>query len=267
MENQKAIVLYSGGLDSQLVAKILKEKKLNVFCVYFKLPFIKDNSSEIRKFCKKQKCKLKIFDCTKAKLFKEYLKILKKPKFGRGKGANPCIDCKIFMFKKTKKFADKKKIKIIASGEILGQRPMSQTAKSLKIIDKEIGFKVYRVLEEFGIYGRQRKKQMQLAKKYFFKHAQPSGGCLLCEKILAKKFKTLFENNLLNEKNFELSKIGRHFFIKKIWFVVGRNEKENKIIEKFKNSLKSSRGKPAVYYNLVKGKTSAEKLQQAYSKN
>ena len=83
----------------------------------------------VRKTCK-------IFDCSKGKLLKKYLKIIKEAKHGRGAGVNPCIDCRIFMLQEAKKFADKKNIKIIATGEVIGQRPMSQQKKQMAIIEK-----------------------------------------------------------------------------------------------------------------------------------
>ena len=137
---EKCIVLLSGGLDSRLVVKIMQEK-YEVITVYFKLPFVKDNEKEIKKFCKKEKVKLKIFDCTTGKLLQEYLKVLKNPKYGTGAGINPCIDCRIFMFKNVKKFTDKNKIEFIATGEVEGQRPMSQMKNSLKLIREKSGFK------------------------------------------------------------------------------------------------------------------------------
>jgi len=266
----KVIVLFSGGLDSRLVVKILQEQKLAVETIYFKLPF----SSGC---CSSQECcfnyaqmsgvKFTSVDCTKGKLFDEYMNIIKKPKHGRGTSMNPCIDCRIFIIKKAKEYADKKSIKIIASGEVLGERPMSQTSKNLQIIDKETGIEILRPLSAkllaetsveknklvdrnkfFDINGRSRKIQLELAKKYNIKYPSPSGGCLLCEKVIGKRINTLLEKNLINEKTLELSKIGRHFLIDDCWFIVGRKEKENFIIETFSSSLKSAKEKPAVCY-------------------
>ena len=76
-----------------------------------KLTFSKDVEEDVKKFCKKHKVKLKVFDCTSGKLFEGYLKIVKKPCYGRGTAMNPCIDCRLFGLKQAKKFADEKKIK------------------------------------------------------------------------------------------------------------------------------------------------------------
>ncbi|GAI88382.1 unnamed protein product, partial [marine sediment metagenome] len=119
-------------------------------------------------------------------LLQEYLKVIKEAKHGRGAGINPCIDCRIFMLKKAKKFADEQKIKFIATGEVIGQRPMSQQKKQIAIIEKESGLKgrIIRPLIDFhNIQGRSRKPQIALAKKFKIKYPHPAGGCLLCEKL------------------------------------------------------------------------------------
>jgi predicted subunit of tRNA(5-methylaminomethyl-2-thiouridylate) methyltransferase len=261
---EKALVLYSGGLDSRLVVKLLQEQGFEVEALHFSLPFGCGCCNLLCNFgfTQRNEIKMTIFDCNKGDLLKEYLDILKHPKHGVGKGINPCKDCKIFMFKKAKEYADKKKISVIATGEVTGQRPMSQTKKAMKIIDDEIGFEIKRPLVELGINGRQRVKQMELAKKYDIRYPNPGGGCLLCEKSLKKRFKVLFDNDLINEKTLLLSMIGRHFFIDGNWFVVARDEKESLIVEKFKNSIKSDKGKPAVYFSDDEKK--AIELQKAY---
>ena len=274
----KILVLYSGGLDSKLAVKLLQEQGLNVECLFFKLPFIKQEIPELNG----KGIKFHVLDVTKEKLLKEYLEIIKKPRYGYGAGVNPCIDCRIFMFKKAKEYADKEKIDIIASGEVLGERPMSQTSQAIKIIDNEIGFEILRPLSAkllsetsyekkglvdrnkfFDFQGRGRKKQIELAKKFNMSYPSPAGGCLLCEKELARRLKLLLGKNLINEKTLKLTKIGRHFYID-YWFVVGRDEKENLIIEKFKNSIKSGKGKPAVYFDKIIGGNKAKALQKAY---
>lgn len=266
-EPKRALVLYSGGLDSRLVIRILQNQNYKVEALYFALPFgcgccnINCNFN----FTQKENTKLTIKDVTKNPLLKEYLSILKNPKHGTGAGINPCKDCKIFMFKKAKKYADKHNIKTIATGEILGQRPMSQTANAMKTIDDEIGFKIKRPLIELGIKGRSRKKQMALAKKFKTKYPSPGGGCFLCEKSPAQRLKHLLRKNLINEKTLPLTMLGRHFYINNTWFVVARDAKESQTISKFKSSIKDQKGKPSVYYSKPKGEENAIKLQNAYS--
>lgn len=224
--------MFSGGLDSRLAIKIMQKQGFDILAVFFKSPFVKHDEKELKEFITKEKFKLKIFDCTKGKLLQEYLKIIKKAGHGVGKGVNPCIDCRIFMLKKAKKFADEKNIKIIATGEVLGQRPMSQHKRGLDIVEEESGLKgrLFRPLIEEGIQGRRRDKQISLAEKFKIPYPSPAGGCLLCEKGLKKRLKFLLERGL-NENEVKLVGIGRHFLIENNWIILGRNEKENKIIE------------------------------------
>ena len=235
MKKQKILTMFSGGLDSRVAAKLMEKKGFDVILIYFKLPFLKDTEKEIKEFAKKHKFKLKVFNAAKGKLLKEYLEVIKHPKHGRGTGLNPCIDCRSFMFKKAKKFADKNKIKFIASGEVLGQRPMSQHKKGLKTVEHEAKLKgrLIRPLIEKGIQGRKREKQIKMAKKFRINYPNPAGGCLLCEKALKKRFEFLLKRGI-KDKELKFLRIGRHFLIDNCWIVLGRDEKENKILEKSK---------------------------------
>ena len=254
----KALVLLSGGLDSLLSCKILQEQlgKKNVEAIFFILPFVKnlfENKNSTFQFCQKEGIKLHIVDVTKGKLFKEYLKIIKKPKFLRGTALNPCIDCHIFMLKKAKDLAEKNNINIIATGEVLGERPLSQNKKALLLIEKEAGLKgkllrplSAKLLPEtlaeknglidrnklLDIQGRQRKIQIKLAKKYKISFPSPAGGCLLCEKEYCKKLKLLLEKKNLCYEDIKLLSVGRHFEESQI--ILGKNKEENMLLEKEK---------------------------------
>ncbi|MGC9309652.1 MAG: hypothetical protein ACP5D2_03080 [Candidatus Nanoarchaeia archaeon] len=253
----KYLVLYSGGLDSRLVVSLLN----NVEAVTFRLPFSKIVEDD---FLKQKGIKHHVIDVS-GKLLKSYLSMLKNARHGRGKGYNPCTDCKIWMLKQAKKFGKHLgrygKDWMLATGDVKGQRPMSQTAERLRLIDKHVG-NVYRPLVEMGLEGRNRKEQRALAERHNINYPSPAGGCLLCEPKLAGRFRILIEKNLINDKTLPLVKIGRHFY-KQEWFVVGRNEEENKIIEQFR-CLLSSKGKPAVYYQ--HDKEQALEFQDVYSK-
>jgi len=250
-QEQKCIVLFSGGLDSRIAVKLMHEKGFFVKAVFFNLPFIKEDIKEIRGFCKKNNVELEVFDCTQGELLQEYLDVLRKPLFNRGKGYNPCIDCKIFILKKTKEFADKEGIDLIVTGDVLGERALSQSKKSIRRIDEnsEVEGRVFRPLsaklldkikseeensldkEDFyDIQGRKREKQFELAKRFGIDFPNPSGGCLLCEPALKNRFKKIFDKDL-NEEQIKLLKRGRHFMMNDLWIVLGRNEKENKFIE------------------------------------
>jgi len=281
---KKALVLYSGGLDSRLVIKILQEQNYETEAIHFILPF-GCNGHNLLKGLNTTEVKLTTFNAKKDPLLSEYLNIIKNPKHGTGTGINPCKDCKIFMFKKAKQYADKNNIEIIATGEVVGQRPMSQTSSALKIIDDKIKFKISRPLIDLKISGRSRKKQMRLAEKYKIEYPSSGGGCLLCEKIPSLRIKHLIEKNLINEKTLKLSTIGRHFYINNTWLVVARDAKESEIITKLPNKNKTfteisnskgmphatrnhipdNYGKPAIYYSNPKEKETALKLQEAYS--
>ena len=270
MSKEKCIVMFSGGLDSRLVLKIMQKKEYDVTALYFKLPFSKDVEKDIRKFCKKQKTKLKVLDYTKGELLKSYIKMLKKPKYGRGAGFNPCIDCRLFMFQKAKKYANKNKIKIIASGEVLGQRPMSQHKKALEITAREskLGKRLIRPLGEERITGRSRKKQIAMAKKFRISYPGAAGGCLLCEKGLKTRFKFLIRDNMVNESKLPLVSIGRHFINSKRWIVLGRNKKENEIIAKQKGiRLIPKQPGPSAWISNKKLIPKAKKLIKKYSKH
>jgi tRNA-uridine 2-sulfurtransferase len=251
--NKRCIVMFSGGLDSLLSIKIMQEQKFKIIALFFRLPFGEAgvNEKDSISFLKKQDIKYKVFDCTKGKLLQEYLKIIKKAKHGKGKGVNPCIDCRIFLLKKAKKFAYKNKIELIVTGEVLGERPMSQMKKAIELIENESGLmgRLLRPLSAklllptnaeknklvnreklYGIQGRRREKQISLAKKFKIKYPDPAGGCLLCEKGLKKRFKYLLDQGI-NDDEIKLVGIGRHFVIDDCWVVLGKNEKENEIIE------------------------------------
>lgn len=229
--------------------------------------------------------KLTTFNTKKEPLLSEYLKILKNPKHGTGVGINPCKDCKIFMLKKAKEYADKNDIQVIATGEVLGQRPMSQVSSAMKTINEEVGFEILRPLSAknlpettyeksglidrnllLGISGRGRRGQMELAEKFKMKYPSPAGGCFLCEKYPSRRLKHLLEKNLITEETLPLTTIGRHFFINDTWLVVARNAAESGLISTFENQyIPDDIGKPAVYYNSESGHDDALKLQEAYS--
>ncbi len=273
MVKKKCIVMFSGGLDSRLAVKIMQEKGFDVLGVFFKLPFGCSCEKEVKSFLRKEKLKLKIFDCTKAKLLQEYLEVIKKAKHGRGAGVNPCIDCRIFMLKKVKKFADEQKIKFIVTGEVVGQRPMSQQKKQIEIIEKESGLKeriIRPLIDFYNFQGRSRKPQMALAKKFKIKYPHPAGGCLLCEKALKNRFEFLLKKGI-DKEEVKLIGVGRHFIVNKFWVVIGRDEKENKIIESSKAGKIIEPDYPAPSAVVI-GEASEKiinkinKLIQAYSK-
>ena len=277
---EKCLILYSNGLDSRLVVKIMQEKGFEPIAIYFKLPFSPNLEKESKEFCEKNKCKFILADCTKSPLLEEYLHLIDHPKFNRGTSFNPCIDCKAFLLKKAKEFADKNKINLIVTGEVLGERPMSQTLNAMRTIEKEAGVvgRIFRPLsakllpeiegtnknEFYEISGRSRKTQMELAEHFKIDYPTPGGGCKLCEPQLKARLKLTIKNNMLNQDNYLMAQIGKHYVIDKNWFVVARNEKESLIIEKMKNSIESDLGVPAIYFYNKDTKEKALEIQKAY---
>ncbi len=288
---KKALILFSGGLDSRLAAKIMEEEGFEIELLFFKLPFGGG-------CCNKESCsfnfgqssgfKLHIFDATKGNLFKKYLSLVKFPKYGTGSGMNPCKDCKIFIFKEGEKLRKKIKADILVSGEVLSQRPMSQMKSALLFNDKksELEGKIFRPLSAkilpetiyekkglinrenfYAIQGRSRTNQIILAKKFKIKYPDSGGGCLLCDKDYSKKFKTLlrFKKNP-SFKEISLLNNSRMFKDKGLIFV-SRNEKESNFLESFErwNILNEKEIKgPIVIYQKKKDRLLAEELMTAY---
>lgn len=251
----KALALLSGGLDSALAIKLIKDQGIDVVALNFVSPFYLCNQKgryTAIDVAKNLKVPLKIMDKGE-----EYLHLIRKPKYGYGKNLNPCIDCRIFIFKKAKEYAKKIGAKFIFTGEVLDERPMSQHRKALEIIEKEAGLKgrllrplSAKLLPEteaekkswidrnklLAIRGRSRKPQFELVRKFKLKgYASPGGGCLLTFKEFADKLRDLFKHKeKITRNDIILLKTGRHFRFDKNKIIVGRNEGENKQLLKLK---------------------------------
>ena len=254
-EKKKVVALLSGGLDSQLAIKMMQEQGFDVSAVAIKTPFCDFDCGrgcgfEIRERADDLNVNLKT-----VYLGDEYIEMLKHPKHGIGAGFNPCIDCRSMMFDAAKKHMEDIGAEFIISGEVLGQRPMSQHAPALRTIEKESDLvgKIVRPLsaallpetdpeknglikrENLGmIRGRTRRNQLDMAKKYGIENPpNAGGGCLLTEPQFGIKAKDLFshtENPTIND--IDLLKIGRHFRLdEETKFIVGRNKDENEMIK------------------------------------
>ncbi len=261
----RALVLFSGGLDSRLAVKLLQEQNIEPICVMFKLPFgggcCNDEMCSF-KFSQLQGAELKIIDCTKGPLFKEYIEMLKKAEHGTGAGANPCIDCRIFIMDQAKPLLKKLNCQFIVTGEVLGERPMSQHLQAMQIIERKAKLEglVLRPLSAklleptipenkglvdrsklLDIQGRNRTPQMTLAKKYKIDYPHPGGGCLLCEKDYAAKLRDLYKHlkiEDINPEHISLLRGFRHFRTKNGKIILGRNHQENLLLEKVNKKLK-----------------------------
>ena len=245
----KAVALFSGGLDSILAVKLIQEQGIEVKGVNFKTPFFGLDKTFLA--AKSLDMDLEIIDISQ-----ELLEVLRNPKHGLGKNMNPCIDCHTLMFKKAGEYMTKIGASFILSGEVLGERPMSQNRNSLNIIERESGFegRILRPLsalllaetipEKEGlvdrnklldISGRSRKRQMELAVKMGIEdYPSPAGGCKLTEPAFSKRLRDLFTQGGFSLEEIELLKLGRHFRLSKdIKLVVGRNKEENEQLQNF----------------------------------
>ncbi|MDI1472355.1 MAG: DUF814 domain-containing protein [Thermodesulfovibrio sp.] len=252
----KAIALYSGGLDSLLSILIIKSQGFDVIALRFLTGFVSPLKKRDIIYAKKFG-----FEISEIDIRKKFIKILKNPKYGYGKNLNPCIDCKILMLKEAKEKLFEFNASFIITGEVLSQRPMSQKKEFLTLIEKEANLQglILRPLSAkllpptkpevegiinrdflYDIWGRTRKPQLALAKKFGIETIpQPAGGCLLTDPSFCKKVNDLIKHNQLTIENIEMLKIGRHFRIsEKCKAIVGRDEKENEILlNKYKGTF------------------------------
>ena len=251
MKRVKAISLLSGGLDSILATELVRRQGIEVVAFNIKTPFCipkKDGTSEATQAAAQLKVPLKIVS-----VGNDYVQMLRNPKYGYGRNMNPCIDCKIFMIKKAKKYAKEIGADFLFTGEVLGERPKSQHSPALRVIEKDSGLKgellrplSAKLLPEtdaekkglidrtklLAIQGRSRKPQIQLAKEYgITSFPAPAGGCLLTCEEYSKKLRDLFANKKrISMADVALLRIGRHFRLGKNKIIVGRNESENKLL-------------------------------------
>jgi len=238
----KGIVLFSGGLDSLLAYKILEAQGVDATAVFFETHFFKRAKAEDIANANNLKFRVETVG-------DEHLAIVKEPKFGRGKQMNPCIDCHIFMIKKAKELMEAEGFDFIATGEVMGQRPMSQNPDALRQVEKEAGLqgKLLRPLsaklldpteaEEkglvdreklFSFQGRGRKAQLALAKQLgITKFQSPAGGCVLTEKEFSKNLADLSDRWPDYDGNdIALILSGRVFWEEDVLIVVGRDSEE-----------------------------------------
>ena len=253
----KALVLLSGGLDSMLAAKILMEQGIEVTGLSFKSCFF--STAKAIKSAGGLGIKLIEIDFSD-----EHLKMVKNPAHGYGKNMNPCIDCHGLMLKKAKEIMMRDNFDFVATGEVLGQRPMSQNREALEIVEKfsELEGKLVRPLSAkllnesqsekqgklirgklLNISGRSRQRQLALIKKYSIKeYVSPGGGCLLTDPEFSEKlFKLLEYWPDCDSSDIELLRCGRVIWLKDekgkyILLIIGRDQKDNEQLEKLASS-------------------------------
>ena len=267
---RKAVALISGGLDSMLAAKLMLEQGIHVeginfytgFCVEGHTHAIRRRDSDKQKrnnalwVAEQLGIKLHIID-----VIEEYKDVLINPKHGYGSLVNPCWDCKGFMVRKAHEWLQENNFDFIVTGEVLGQRPMSQRRATFPVIAEESGAgdKLLRPLcaerlaptlperqgwvdrsKLLGITGRSRKPQIQLAAEFgITQYAQPAGGCcFLTDTSYAAKLRDLWHAR--GSKQYEIDdimllKVGRHLRPAANYkLIIGREEGENNYLEGYR---------------------------------
>ncbi|HKK32615.1 MAG TPA: tRNA(5-methylaminomethyl-2-thiouridylate) methyltransferase [Desulfomicrobiaceae bacterium] len=245
-----ALALFSGGLDSIIATKVIQAQGLDVLGLHFVTPF----------FGKPQLVpgweKNYGIPITSIDISREYIRLLKEwPLHHFGKVLNPCVDCKILMLEKARELMDVYGATFLISGEVVGQRPMSQRRDALNIIRKAAEAKEILLrplsarlleptpMEESGlvdrdklpqISGRGRKKQLELARKFKITDIPtPAGGCLLAEKESANRYWQILKHFPAPEPDdFFFANIGRQYWSGPHWLAIGRNRKDNEELER-----------------------------------
>ncbi len=250
-----ALALYSGGLDSTLACRVVAEQGIKVVAVKFVTPFF-GYELLLRKdeYIKNTKEKFGI-DVILKDLTLPYLELLKKPTHGFGKYFNPCIDCKIFLLSEAKKMMPEIGASFLITGEVIGQRPMSQRRDALRVIERDSGCEGILVrplcarnleptqAERKGLIdreklldfsGRSRTPQMKLAEHYHITdYPSPAGGCILADPILGARIENYYRHiKKVVPEDILLLLVGRQFSLPSgAWLAVGRTEQENEKIE------------------------------------
>lgn len=253
----RAIAMLSGGLDSSLAAAVVKQLGIDVIGLHVRHLFsgkptagkdpIADSAAQIG-------IPFRIIDGSDGQL-----DIVRHPRHGTGAGMNPCIDCRIFILRVAKEVMDEEEAQFVITGEVLGQRPMSQHLKALESVARESGLED-RLLRPLSarflpetlpvregwvdlkdlpeIHGRGRQPQIELAGRYgIHDFPQPAGGCLLIEKAYSARLRDAFSAygaDQVDRQAFELLALGRHFRLSaNAKVILGHDEQENaKLLEK-----------------------------------
>jgi len=251
-EKIRAVALLSGGLDSTLAITLMLEQGIEILAVNFVSPFCTCSSRHeggchrATQVARSLGVEIRVF--TKGM---DYLRIVEHPRFGRGRGMNPCIDCRLYTLRKAGTLMEETGASFLVTGEVLGQRPMSQHRAALELIERESGLqgRLLRPLsahlleptepEKSGlvdrnkllaIQGRSRKEQLALAEAQGTEiFGCPAGGCLLTDAVIARRLRDLFlKCPDWNMQDAVLTTLGQHFRLSEtLKAIVGRNEDEN----------------------------------------
>ncbi len=250
----QAVSLISGGLDSAIATKLILDQGIKVAGVHFTSLFAsrRDKERGLQAVRTAEELGIRLITLDKGP---EYIDLIKKPRYGYGKNMNPCIDCRIFMLQKTRAVMEQEGAGFVITGEVLGQRPMSQQRNTISLIEKRSGLQglIVRPLSAklfppsepemagivdrerlLGVSGRSRAVQQELVNEYHLKaYSSPGGGCLLTDPIFSNKLRELFDGDQdFTIKDIEFLTLGRHFRLDHgTKLVIGRNQKENEALE------------------------------------
>ena len=260
MNQVRALSLFSGGLDSICATRLIMAQGVEVVAVKFVSPFfgydiLRDKQGYREEIQRKFGIDVVVYDISE-----EYLQMLRNPAHGFGKYFNPCIDCKIFMLERAKTMLPELEASFLITGEVLGQRPMSQRRDTLNVIERDsatrslllrpLSAKLMNPTEAelrgwvdrdrlLDFSGRGRSRQIALAKTFgITDFPSPAGGCILADPILSTRIARVYKNDFvvtqqnMNVADILLMLIGRQFLLpNRGWLVLGREEKENDRLE------------------------------------
>lgn len=259
MKNITALGLLSGGLDSLLACRIISSLSIRVIALKFVTPFFDDHLRADKQQYQAEMNRKYDIDVRVIDLSEGYIELLKNPRHGYGKHFNPCVDCKIFMLRKARSLMESFDASFLFTGEVLGQRPMSQRRDTLRVIERDSGCEdiLLRPLcakrlpitkpereglvdrdKLYGLTGRGRRQQIELAGRFgITDYPSPAGGCILTDPNLGTRIEKYYHGLLRDHgSEFEaddirLLLVGRQFLLPHaVWLVIGRNKDENERI-------------------------------------
>ena len=251
--NMKGLVLLSGGLDSAIALGVMKRQDVQLEAVSYFSIFSEGMKKGRMGFWARRAAQYFDIKLHYRMVKDEFIEMVKHPQHGYGVGLNPCIDCKILMLRKSKDLMSKIGASFVVTGEVLGERPMSQNRRSIELIEKKSGLTglIVRPLsgkffpptepeksgildrEKFlDIHGRGRDRQIELARAFgIIAYPQPAGGCILTDKYFTERIKDLLAFGYTSASHIIMLRYGRHFrFTKNTKAILGRDEKENNIL-------------------------------------